>query len=165
MMQRWTTVALLAATLAGYVTSNAGEPAGANEVVQAQSEDSCGLIDPSEVNPEMPKIVDYYGQQLPKSEPDTIWVFTLPVDGYLQLARVAVLKKTVTNVYRVKQGTSVSDILSIVINDNYGQAVYPGHPNPPPPVTPMGYWYVQAKATYDARQRAADSWQLYQKTK
>ena len=149
MMQRWTTVALLAATLAGCVASGEGSTVGGTaEVAQGQTAaDTCGPIDLQSVSPNLPKPIVYQvGMKLTpsKQEQQIVWVFLPLNESLTEVARVSVQTKEVLNVYDVKQGATMADIMGFVLNDNYGQAVYPGHPTPPPPVKFPWQWFAYA---------------------
>jgi hypothetical protein len=121
MMQRWTTIALLGAVLVGCPT---GSGKATPRSPQNPGPDACSATLPPEVV--------YDGSPMPTTSDDDIWViYPQLANGETLAALVHTSKGTVSAAVRIPQGKVPSFVGGL---GPASQAVFIGHPNPPPPV-------------------------------
>lgn len=122
MMQRWWIVVLVGTSLLGCQLDRNDV---ASEVAQDESGDACSA--------KLPPPVIFDGKQPPPiAAPGQVWVILPPTkDGDTSAALVTADKATIPYLAIIRRG-----LLGSFVNDlgNAAQAVFPGHPNPPPPV-------------------------------
>jgi len=123
MMQRWWIAVLVGTTLLGCQLENKTEVA--SDLTVRDQEDACKAT--------LPRAVIFDGkEQPPLAEPGEVWVIVPSTkEGEMTAALVGADKASIRYlaiITRGKTGTFLDDI------GNASQAVFPGHPNPPPPV-------------------------------
>jgi hypothetical protein len=146
MMQRWKIVVLLGTTLLGcqvdrtYPGSEVTQPLRFADACQA-------TLPPSTI---------FDGKTLPKSEPGEIWVVVPSTQGEEMTAALVNTEKAtipfLTVIPKGMKGTFLNDL------DNAAQVLFPGHPNPPPPVIDPDLLVLYAQQTaqaIDLAERAA----------
>jgi hypothetical protein len=122
MMQRWWIVVLLGTALLG-CQLEATSSDGASELT-GNSGDPCKAI--------LPKAVIFDGrQQPPIAAPGQIWVIVPSTEGGMTAALVDADKAVIPYVAILRKGTTGGFVDKL---GEAAQAVFPGHPNPPPPV-------------------------------
>lgn len=145
MMQRWRTIVLLAATSAGCnpgrdapVAPDAREPAATENAPSsdapkvAYAAGPCGAQNPGEK--------DWDGSPPEVALGNRIWVITAPSKAAFASANTG---PSIAALVDADKGSVVQlldvphDKLPAFMGFSLaGQVIYPGHPNPPPPVTP-----------------------------
>jgi hypothetical protein len=123
MMQRWWIVALAGTTLLGCQLENSSEVV--SDLVRLDSGDPCKAV--------LPQAVIFDGkQQPPIAEAGQVWVIVPSTKvGEMTAALVSADKAAIAYLAILPRGSTGGfvDRLGLV-----SQAVFPGHPNPPPPV-------------------------------
>jgi hypothetical protein len=142
MMQRWWIVMLVGLTLVCCQLDRT-EPAsevGQDIIRQDDSGDACKAV--------LPPPVIFDGKPPPIAEPGQVWVF-LPPDKNGDTSAALVTADAAKIPYlaiipKGKLGSFFDDL------GNAAQAVFPGHPNPPPPVIDPDLLVFYARRTLDA---------------
>ena len=139
-MQRWWNVVLVGMTLVGCQLERTGVPSevGQDVIAHGDSGDPC--------NATLPPAVIFDGKPPPLAAPGQIWVFLPPTkNGDTYAALVTAAKSTIPYLALIPKGRLGGFFDNI---GNASQAVFPGHPNPPPPVEP-GFLVFNAQRALD----------------
>lgn len=139
MMQRWSTIALLGAALVacrpGTTTPGPTGPQGSG----LQGSGPQGNAAPDACSAKLPDPIVYDGSPLPATTDQDVWVILPPAaTGEILAALVHTDKSTVNPAVTIPKGKLPSFVGGL---GPASQAVFIGHPNPPPPVID-GRWVV-----------------------